>query len=102
MVVLLAYLTSSLTPPNNAGFLSEHGNVSSFRIFYNGRTSQLHLPFFLFSILMTATVTGTEANTPANDHWYLSFGYTLENGTNENIIDISFLRNGSVDYSWTS
>ena len=48
------------------------------------------------SIYLTILIeaNGTEANTPANDYWYLSFGYTIENGTNEQIIDIALAPDG--------
>src|SRR5271169_2417592 len=41
---LLVYLTSSMTSPTNAKTPLETGNLSSRRIFYNGRASQWILP----------------------------------------------------------
>lgn len=41
-------------------------------------------------------------NIPANDSWYLSFGYTLENDVVEKFIDIAYLPNGSIDFTRTS
>lgn len=45
---------------------------------------------------------GTEANTPAKDYWYLSFGYTSDSGLDEQIINVALTPNGSVDITHTA
>jgi hypothetical protein len=44
---------------------------------------------------------GTD-NTPANDSWYLSIGYTFDNDTVEWITDVALLPDCTVDTIWTS
>lgn len=47
-------------------------------------------------------VTATpEPNTPANDHWYLSIGYRQENDVADNVINIAYLPDGSIDFTRT-
>jgi hypothetical protein len=42
------------------------------------------------------------ANTPANNLWNLSLGYTLADDVAEKIIDIAYLPNGTIDFDHTS
>jgi hypothetical protein len=52
--------------------------------------------------ILTKVTDTADSNTPANDHWYLSMGYTRDNETDERIIDISYSTNGSIDFTRTS
>jgi hypothetical protein len=97
---MLQSVTALLSPPTDPESEFVDGmaaqGLSSSRIFYSGT----HAPHFV-NVLIQVNHNGTD-NTPANDDWYLSMGYTLYNDTAERIIGVNLFPNGTVDTLRTS
>lgn len=69
-------------------------NVSSLRIFYNGLSN--------LSTFSHVVSDNPDYNTPAANQWFLSLTHTLLNETDEKVINIAFLPDGSIDFNTTS
>jgi hypothetical protein len=84
------------SPTNGLEFVLDEikaQNISTLRIFYNSITPLQR------TILTTGTAT-PEGNSPADEFWFLSIGYTPISGA-ERILSIGFSANGSVDLTRT-